>query len=59
MVRGVVENTQVIQQKDQITVFNFMTSEELEKTINQSELIICRPGYTSLLDLAKLEKNFL
>jgi hypothetical protein len=44
MVRGVVEKTQVIQQKDQITVFNFMTSEELEKTINQSGIDHLPPG---------------
>ena len=34
-----------------------MTSSELEITINESELIVCRSGYTTIMDLAKLEKK--
>ncbi|MBU3822091.1 glycosyltransferase [Flavobacteriaceae bacterium XHP0103] len=57
IVRGIVENKQDIQTYGRTTVYNFMTSYELEKTINESELIICRSGYTSIMDLAKLEKK--
>ena len=32
-----------------------MTSEQLEKAINESELVISRSGYTTILDLARLE----
>jgi len=39
------------------TVCNFMTSKNLEKAINSSKLIICRSGYTTVMDLAKLEKK--
>ena len=35
----------------------FMTSEALEKAINESSLIICRSGYTSIMDLAMLQKK--
>jgi UDP-N-acetylglucosamine:LPS N-acetylglucosamine transferase len=34
-----------------------MQSAELEKTINESKLILCRSGYTTIMDLAKLGKK--
>ena len=34
-----------------------MTTKELEKTINESKLILSRSGYTTIMDLAKLNKN--
>ncbi|WP_106144881.1 glycosyltransferase [Flagellimonas meridianipacifica] len=45
------------QGKYHLDLFNFMQSEELEKAINQSKLILCRSGYTTVMDLAKLEKK--
>lgn len=58
MVRGIIEPGQKVRQQDNILIYNFMTSAALEKVINQSHFVICRPGYTSLMDLAKLEKKF-
>ncbi len=55
MVRGVIEEKQVLEKKDNFSVYNFLKTEELEKALNSSNLVICRPGYTSLMDLAKLE----
>ena len=34
-----------------------MTSEQLETAINESELILSRSGYTTIMDLAKLGKK--
>lgn len=34
-----------------------MTSIELEKAINQSKIILSRSGYTTIMDLSKLEKK--
>jgi uncharacterized protein (TIGR00661 family) len=56
-VKGVIAREQTIQIKGHITLFNFMTSGLLEKTINESAIIICRSGYTSIMDLAKLNKK--
>lgn len=56
-VKGVMNKEQTIQLLGHITIYNYMTSSLLEKTINESELIICRSGYTSIMDLAKLNKN--
>ena len=33
-----------------------MTSNQLEIALNESEVIICRSGYTTIMDLAKLNK---
>ncbi len=34
-----------------------MTSVQLEQTFNESELVLCRSGYTTVMDLAKLGKK--
>jgi len=57
LVRGVVEEKQEIRQQKNITIYNFMTTSELEKTVNESELIVSRSGYTTLMDLAVLQKK--
>lgn len=57
MIRGVVENVQKREFFGILEVVNFMTGSELEKVINQSELVICRSGYTSIMDLSILEKQ--
>ncbi|MEZ4809514.1 MAG: glycosyltransferase [Allomuricauda sp.] len=36
---------------------NFMQSEELQTALNQSAKVLCRSGYTTVMDLAKLEKK--
>lgn len=56
-VRGIPEKHQNIEQRKHVTFFNFMTSNRLEKTINRSKLVLSRSGYTTIMDLAKLEKK--
>jgi len=56
-VRGIPEKEQNIEQRDNVTFFNFMTSSRLEQTINNSKLVLSRSGYTTIMDLAKLEKK--
>ena len=57
LVRGVVGDTRVYEKKGRMEVVNFLTSTELEEVINQSEVIIARSGYTTLMDLSALEKK--
>lgn len=57
LVRGVVEEKQKIVQQKNVKVYNFMTTEELEKTINESNIIVARSGYTTIMDLAVLRKK--
>lgn len=56
-VKGIMEAEQTIQVIGHMTIYNFMTSALLEKTINESALIISRSGYTTVMDLAKLNKK--
>ena len=57
LVKGLVEPVQTKEHNNNITICNFMTSDELEETIQNSTVIISRSGYTSIMDLAKLEKK--
>jgi len=56
-IKGKIENKQTIVVKDNITVYNFMTSNELETAIHKSEVVISRSGYTTIMDLAKTNKK--
>ncbi|APX99268.1 glycosyltransferase [Lacinutrix venerupis] len=56
-VKGKIKGKQTCTQIKQFTIYNYMTSQELEKAINGSKIVICRSGYTTVMDLAKLSKN--
>lgn len=56
-IQGKVEANQLMKQKDNITFYNFMQTAQLEKTFNESEIVLCRSGYTTVMDLARLEKK--
>lgn len=60
-VKGKIEENQVQEEfqtkKGSILLYNFMTSKELENALNQSDKVLCRSGYTTVMDLAKLEKK--
>ena len=56
-IKGVIEDKQHITLEKNIRIYNFMTSEELDRTINESNLIVARSGYTTIMDLTKLSKN--
>ncbi len=56
-VKGILEENQHIKTENNITFYNFMTTEELEIAINESDFVICRSGYTSVMDLAILNKK--
>ncbi|WP_347923879.1 glycosyltransferase [Pontimicrobium sp. SW4] len=56
-IKGVIESKQKIITQNNLTIYNYMTSKELETTINETDLIISRSGYTTIMDLAKLEKK--
>jgi uncharacterized protein (TIGR00661 family) len=40
-----------------LTRYNFLDSEKLNKLINQSKIIICRSGYSSIMDLCHMQKK--
>ncbi len=56
-IKGVVEKDQKREQIENVTFYNFMNTRHLEQTFNESELVLCRSGYTTIMDLVKLEKK--
>lgn len=56
-IRGKIEAQQEMFTFGNITVYNYMTSKELELAINTSDIIVSRSGYTTIIDLAKLGKK--
>ncbi len=56
-IKGKIEAEQKKETRDNMLVYNFMTSAELEIAINESDLILSRSGYTTIMDLAKLDKK--
>lgn len=56
-IRGVVEEAQKTSKRFNITYYNFMNTNELELAFNQSKMVLCRSGYTTIMDLAKLGKK--
>ncbi|MBX2826820.1 MAG: glycosyltransferase [Flavobacteriaceae bacterium] len=57
LVRGVVEEENEVYVKDNVTIVNFMQSEDLERSINESKIVVSRSGYTTIMDLAAMEKE--
>ena len=57
LVQGVVEDVKKEKQIGAIKIINFLQSTELEKAINESEYVVSRSGYTTIMDLAAMEKK--
>jgi uncharacterized protein (TIGR00661 family) len=56
-VKGCVETNQEISTNESITIYNYMTSAQLQQALNESEYVVSRSGYTTIMDLAKIEKK--
>lgn len=57
LIRGVVESTITETIQPPFTIYNYLTSERLSEVLNAAEVVICRSGYTTIMDLAKLGKK--
>jgi uncharacterized protein (TIGR00661 family) len=56
-IKGIVEAEQKKTRLGNVTICNFMTSEELGRTFNESKMVLSRSGYTTIMDLCKLGKK--
>lgn len=56
-VKGQIASEQLISKKGPFTIYNFMQTQELEAALNTSEIVISRSGYTTIMDLAVLQKK--
>jgi UDP-N-acetylglucosamine transferase subunit ALG13 len=56
-VRGMLNEKMGESQVNEVKIFNYLKSEELQKVIEQSEVIVSRSGYSTIMDLAVLGKK--
>ncbi len=54
-VRGVISDKEISIENQNIEIVNFMMQKELQKAILESEIIITRSGYSTIMDLEKLK----
>jgi hypothetical protein len=56
LVQGKIEAEQKVSKVGKVTVYNFMSTEELQENTLKADEIICRSGYSSIMDLHALGK---
>lgn len=56
-VRGTLEKKTILEVSKNIQIKNYLLTETLEKALNESEIIIARSGYSTIMDLAVLGKK--
>lgn len=57
IVQGVTENDERVKVFANVEMVSHLTSEELQKEIFSSKIIVSRPGYSTVMDLAVLRKK--
>ncbi len=56
-VRGILSDKEKLKNTNTITFVNFLLQKELQNAILQSEIVIARSGYSTIMDLAVLQKK--
>ncbi len=54
-VRGIISEEQQIKQLKTTRIVNYMLKEELQTAINESELVLARSGFSTIMDMQKLK----
>ena len=57
IIQGVTENNERRMISEDVEIVSHLTSDELEKEIISSEIILSRPGYSTVMDLAIMRKK--
>jgi UDP-N-acetylglucosamine:LPS N-acetylglucosamine transferase len=58
MLRGLPnEREQLLPQQKNYTIYNHLPGNEVAEILQKSEFIICRSGYTSVMELLSLQKK--
>ena len=56
LIQGTLDSQQKTRTQGHLTILNYALSKELEKLLNASNYVICRSGYSSIMDLVSLGK---
>lgn len=54
IIRGIVEHHQQISIEGNLTIMNFATSEQVQDLITNNVIVICRSGYSTIMDIASI-----
>lgn len=57
LVQGLTNMKNKVSNEGPFEIHPFMNSESLIKAMNESAMVICRAGYSSIMDLAKIQKK--
>jgi UDP-N-acetylglucosamine transferase subunit ALG13 len=57
LVRGLPGTSQTIDTPEWVRTFNHLSTEELNQLLTSSEIIITRSGYSSIMDLIRIQRN--
>ena len=57
IVRGITEAAESKNISENVCIINHLETNELAKAIAESAIIVCRPGYSSIMDIAALGKK--
>lgn len=57
IVRGLPGSVQLPELPEHIDVYNHLPATQLEQIIQESQFVLCRSGYTTIMDLLKLKKK--
>jgi len=58
LIRGKVSSSSILKVRNKnITIADFLSLHKLEELINQSELVLCRSGYSSILEMASVNAS--
>ncbi|MEP0480920.1 MAG: glycosyltransferase, partial [Nonlabens sp.] len=56
-IAGRIEKEQKVEKKGNVTFYNYLSTESLQKAIDLSECVLSRSGYTTIMDLHELGKK--
>lgn len=57
VVRGLPHSSETLLSSQRIGIKNHLNAEELQKCFSKSNMVISRSGYTTVMDICKLQKN--
>jgi uncharacterized protein (TIGR00661 family) len=56
-VAGIIEPIQTVTKKGNVTYHNYLSTAGVQKAIERSSIVLCRSGYTSIMDLSAMNKK--
>lgn len=59
LIQGVTEQKEIQQLRNNLTIVSYMTASELQLALTEAEMVVCRSGYSSLMDVCTVQRKAL